>query len=178
MANKTNPKSKLALADLEITTKAPAEAPAELATFEEVVDFAIREETKAYVSYMFFAGQAKHPWTRKAFEGFAAEEVAHIGRLVEMKKAGHAYYKAETVPDLKTGEYLTADVSICEFMNTREAYVLAIRSEEAAVNLYRELAAKAEVPEVQRVLLTLAQTEAKHKLTLEMEYDDHFQGQN
>jgi rubrerythrin len=178
MANKTDPKYKLALADIESVAKAPAAAPPELATFEEVVDFAIREETKAYVSYMAFASQAKHPWTRKAFEGFAAEEVAHIGRLVEMKKAGHAYYKAEDVPDLKTGEYLTAELSPSEDMDTREAYVLAIRAEEAAVNLYRELAAKAEVPEVQRLLLNLAQEEAKHKLKLEMEYDDHFQGQN
>jgi rubrerythrin len=177
MANKTNPKNKPALAELDMT-KAPAEAPAESATFEEVVDFAIREETKAYVSYMALAGQAKYPWTRKAFEGFAADEVAHIGRLVEMKKAGHAYYKAENVPDLRTGEYLTADLSPSERMDTREAYVLAIRSEEAAVNLYRELAANAEVPEVQRLLLNLAQEEAKHKLKLEMEYDDHFQGQN
>jgi rubrerythrin len=177
MVKKTQRKDEWALADLEGKVKA-LPAAEELKTFEEVVEFAIREETKAYVSYMALAGQAKHPWTRKAFEEFAAEEVAHIDGLVEMKRAGHPSIKPENVPDPRIDEYLTAEVLPREDMDTREAYILAIRAEEAAVNLFRDLAAKAVVTEIQEFLLALAQEEAKHKLKLETEYEDRVLDQN
>jgi rubrerythrin len=176
MAKETQPKNELALADLEGKLKAPPAAE-ELETFEEVVEFAIIEETKAYVSYMALAGQANHPWTRKAFEEFAAEEVAHIERLVEMKKAGHAFVDVENVTDPRIDEYLTAEVLPGEDMDTREAYIFAIRAEEVAVGLYRDLAARAAVPETREFLLGVAKNEAMHKLKLETEYEDHFLAQ-
>jgi rubrerythrin len=177
MVRETQSTDALTLADLEGRVIAPPTAE-ELNTFEKVVEFAIREETKTYVSYMALAGQAKHPWTRKAFEEFAAGEVAHIDRLVEMKKAGRPSIKSENVPDLRIDEYLTAEVLPREDMDTREAYIFAIRAEEAAVNLYRDLAAKAVVTEIQELLLALAQEETKHKLKLETEYEDRVLGQN
>lgn len=176
MIRETQPKNELALANLDGKVKAPAAE--EIKTFEDVVDFAIREETKAYVSYMALAGQSKYPRTRKAFEEFASEEVAHIDRLVEMKKAGRFYFKPEDVPDLRFEEYITAEVLTRGDMDTREAYIFAMRAEEAAANLYRDLAAQAVVPEIQELLLALAQEEAKHKLKLETEYEDHVLAQN
>lgn len=177
MVKETERKEELALADVEAKVKV-APAAEELTTFEEVVDFAIREQTKAYVSYMALAGRAKYPWTRKAFEEFAAEEVVHIDRLVEIKKAGGPPIKPENVADPRLDEYLTAEVLPREDMDTREAYIFAIRAEEAAASLYRDLAAKAVVPEIQEFLLALAQEEAKHKVKLETEYEDRVLGQN
>jgi rubrerythrin len=162
---------------LELVGKIKPPVP-EIKTFGDVVDFAIHEETKAYVCYMTLAGRVKHPWTRKALEGFAADEVRHIDRLVEIKQTGGAAVEPEDVPDLRIGDYVTADISPREDMDTREAYIFAIRAEEAAARFYGNLAAKAVLPEVKEVLLALAQEEAKHKLKLETEYDDRVLAQN
>ena len=177
MIKETQREYETALADLARTAKAAPEV-GELATFEEVVDFAIHESTKAYVSYMTLAGQAEYPWTRKTFDAFAAEDVVFIDRLVEMKKAGRPSITPQNVTDPRLDAYLTADALPRRDMDTREAYVLAIREKEAAAGLYRDLAEKAVVPETQEFLLALAQEEAKHKVKLETEYEDHALGQN
>jgi rubrerythrin len=51
---------------------------------------------------------------------------------------------------------------------------MAMKREEAAFNLYTGLAKLAGDEELKRILLALAQEEAKHKLRFEIEYKETF----
>ena len=50
---------------------------------------------------------------------------------------------------------------------------LAMKREEKALQLYRDLSEKTDNEELLKVLKLLRQEEAKHKLALETLYDDH-----
>ena len=59
-------------------------------------------------------------------------------------------------------------------MDYQEALILAMKKEKASFRLYNDLAATTDDADLRSLLLGLAQEEAKHKLRLEVEYDEHF----
>jgi rubrerythrin len=63
-------------------------------------------------------------------------------------------------------------------MDTREAYVIALKVESGAYRHYVDLADQAATPEIQEVLFSLAEEVAKHRHKIEMEYDDYVFAQN
>jgi rubrerythrin len=73
--------------------------------------------------------------------------------------------------DLKIADYLPK-AEISENADYQEALVFAMQAEKAEFKLYKDLAAKIDDPEMKKNMLMLAQEEAKHKLQLEIEYDD------
>jgi rubrerythrin len=147
-------------------------SPKTLETFDRIMDFAIHEEEKAYDFYTTVARKVKHPWARKAFLKFAAEELKQKERLLKMKREGRVPAIMEKPADLKITDYVTAEVVLRGEIDTREALVIAIRAAKAAQRLYMDLAEKATDAGARVVLRALAVEEAKHKLTLETEYDD------
>ena len=150
----------------------------EFKTVEDALNFAVDEGTKAYEYYMDLAVRVKDPWTREALEGFAAEELEHIERFVAMKHSPRKAPKPHNVPGLKITEYVTAEVLPREDMDTREAYVIALKAESGAYRHYVDLADQAATPEIQEVFLSLAEEVAKHRHKIEMEYDDYVFAQN
>jgi len=56
--------------------------------------------------------------------------------------------------------------------------MLAIKKEEKAYRLYHDLASACKEDKIVKVLLVLAQQEAKHKLKLEEEYDKTILAEN
>ncbi len=54
---------------------------------------------------------------------------------------------------------------------------LAMKREENAVKLYRDMADKAEDQEAEKLFKLLVQEESQHKLTFEKMYDDYLQDQ-
>lgn len=147
-------------------------------TFEKIMDFAIREKDKTYDFYTKLAQKVRHPWTRKAFVKFAAEERRQRERLLKMKREGQVPPMVEETADLKITDYVTAEVVLRNELDTREALLIATKTAQAALRMYLDLAEKATDPAVQVVLRSLALEEAKHKLALETEYDDRVFNQN
>lgn len=150
----------------------------EFKTVEDALNFAVDEGTKAYEYYMDLAVRVRDPWTREALEGFAAEELEHIERFIAMKHSPRKAPKPHNVPGLKIAEYITAEVLPREDMDTREAYVIALKAESTAYRRYVDLADQAATPEIQEVFLALAEEVAKHRQNIEMEYDDYVFAQN
>ena len=145
----------------------------EFKTVEDALNFAVDEETKAYEAYMDLAVRVKNPWTREAFDEFAAEELDHIERLVAMKHKPRAGVKPNAVPNLRITDYVSAEVFPHEDMDTREAYIIALKKESAAYSRYIDLADRAASLGVQEIFLALAEEVAKHRYKLEMEYDEY-----
>jgi rubrerythrin len=153
-------------------------AGVEVKTLEEALNFAVDEGTRTYEYYMELAVRVKDRWAREAFESFAAEELGHIERFVAVRQSPRATARPCNVPSLKLAEYVNAEVWPHENMDTREAYVVALKAESTAYQRYLDLADNAATRDIQGVFLALAEEVAKHRLKLEMEYDDYVFAQN
>lgn len=138
---------------------------------DEVLDFAVGEEEAAAEFYTALAERAEHPSMREVFEGFAREEQGHKAKLLAVK-AGEAEVGAEgEIPDLKIVDYLV-DVEPSPDMSYQDALIVAMKKEKKAIKLYQDLASIVQDQKVRAVFLALAKEEAKHKLRLEIKYDE------
>jgi len=146
--------------------------------FDDVLTFAIEDKTRAYDLYSRFAERVQQPWTRKTFEGLAAEKLEQRKHLEEVKRTGQLLVKPQNVYNLKIADYVTTDVHPGENIDTREALILAIRVERDTLRLYTGLADRAGDAEIQGLFLALAQEQAQHLLKIETQFEDHVFAQN
>ena len=137
---------------------------------DDILEFAIAEEAAANQFYMALAGKMEHSAMAKVFEDFAKEELAHKAKL-ETIKQNKTLEPTEKVADLKIADYLV-DVEPQPDMDYQDALILAMKKEEAAYRFYTNLVATAKDENLANMFLQLAQEEAKHKLRLEIEYDE------
>lgn len=137
---------------------------------DDILDFAIAGEVAANQFYMDLAGKMKKPEIAKAFEELAEEELGHKAKLEAIKR-DKTLEPIEKVTDLKLVDYLVS-VEPQFDMDYQKALILAMKKEKAAYKLYTHLAAIAENENLADTFLRLAQEEARHKLVLEIEYDD------
>jgi len=144
----------------------------ELSNFQEVLTFAIRKEADAATLYETYANKVSNPGIKKMFEELNKEELGHKKILEGVTEQKVDEYKLTAVPDLKISEY-SQEQEFRPEMNFQEALLLAIKREENSLNLYNNLIKSTDSPQLQKLFQTLAQEEAKHKLRLETEYDEH-----
>ncbi|MBU0765985.1 MAG: ferritin family protein [Bacteroidetes bacterium] len=149
----------------------------EFKTIDDVLDFAITNEQRAYDFYSELAEKVSNPAMREAFRGFAEEETGHKEKLQHIKATKKFEISAAKIADLKIADY-SVDVTASPDMTYQEALTLAMKREKAAFRLYTNLAHLADNEEVRSTFLALAQEEAKHKLRFEIEYDDNIYQEN
>ena len=144
---------------------------------DEALDFAIEKEQDAHDFYTDLASGMEKKWMAEIFMDFAKEEAGHKQKLISVKAGGKMAPAREKVADLKIAEYL-ADVEPETANDYQSALILAMKSEKAAFRLYTDLAASTDDAEIKDMFLALAQEEAKHKLRIEIEYDDTILAEN
>jgi rubrerythrin len=143
----------------------------------EVFDFAIEKEEASYQLYTKAAAMVASTASRKMLEEMAKQELGHKRLLQGMDREKVHEYRFVKVPDLKIGDYLV-DVEYRDDMTFQEILVFAMKAEEQAARLYSEASHMTDVPELQRMLLMLANEEKKHKFNLESLYDDKILTEN
>ena len=147
-------------------------------SINDVLDFAIGEEDKAYQLYRDLAQMAENPAIKQTLGEFAREELGHKAKL-EAARHGEVQL-GRTQPNatrLKIEDYLV-DVELQPDMDYADVLVYAMKKEKAAYTLYLDLAAQAETQEAANLFTALAQEEANHKLRFEIEYDDWVMQEN
>jgi rubrerythrin len=144
----------------------------QFASAEEILEFAIAKEREAQEFYRRMAGMAQGAGMSRMFEEFVAQEARHEAKLKGVRQGRKALVPGGKVPDLKIAEY-TAPVEPGPDMDYQDALDVAMHREKAAFALYSDLAGATDDPELQELFSALAQEEAKHKLFLEREYDEH-----
>lgn len=149
----------------------------EFKSIDDALDFAIQSEQEAVDFYTNLADGAKNQSMRKVFIQFTNEEKGHKKRLINIKKKGTFEFSDEKVFDLKIGDYLI-DIEATSDMSYQDALILAMKKEKSAFKLYSNLAGIAPNSELKNIFLALAQEEAKHKLSFEIEYDDNILKEN
>lgn len=143
-------------------------------TFEnidEILDFAMEAEQRAIDFYKKLAANATNEEMKNIFKDFAAEEMKHKSRLLDLKKTKLFEQNSVEVTDLRISDFV-AKQKPYDNMNYEEALVVAMHQEKAAFRLYTEMAKRTQNTELKNVFLELAQEEAKHKLRFEIEYDE------
>jgi desulfoferrodoxin-like iron-binding protein len=147
----------------------------EMTSIESILEFAIDKEQEASDFYKDMSAKINRPEISKVLDSFAAEEMKHKARLLDVK-AGNMdkFYKPsqDKVTDLKITDYLV-DIPVKPDMNYQEALILAMKREKSAYRLYSDLSNMTSDEPTKDLFLSLAQEEAKHKLRLEMEYDEN-----
>ncbi|MFH1999426.1 MAG: ferritin family protein, partial [Planctomycetota bacterium] len=63
-------------------------------------------------------------------------------------------------------------------MDYQSALIVAMKKEKSAFRLYNDLATQTQDAGIKSALLALAQEEAKHKLRIELEYDNQVYREN
>lgn len=144
---------------------------------DQILDFAIRKEEEAAELYRDLAATIDRPDMRKVFESFAAEEMQHKARLIEVKHGKMILSSEKKIFDLKIGENLV-DVKPTPNIDYQHALIFAMKAEKAAFKLYHDLAQATDDGGLRELFLGLAQEEARHKLRFEIEYDDQILTEN
>jgi len=145
--------------------------------FEEVINFAMQKEAGAAALYEEAAKLSKRSEAKAMFDELAAEERRHRETLGKLERKDVSRYTLERISDMKMSEYMR-DVEFRRDMEYQDILILAIKREEKSRNLYTDLAAHTDDPELKKLFRALAQEEAKHKLKLETEYDEYVLTEN
>ncbi len=144
---------------------------------DEILDFAIAREQDAFDFYTGWSKRTKSDAMRKFFEELASEERKHK-EFLEQIKAGRELAPFESkIEDLKIAEFMVQSAPD-EDLSYQDALILAMKREKASFKLYNYLADVADEAKLKDLFRKLAQEEAKHKLRLEIEYDDNIMPEN
>ncbi len=146
-------------------------------SIDEILDFAIKSEENANRFYSEWAKKVERKSLQKAFKELAEEELGHKEFLLGIKKGGTLTPPEEEVLDLKISDYLI-DFKASIDMDYQDALLVAMHREKMAFKLYSNLVDMTEDVDMKSTFKVLAQEEAKHKLRLELIYDDHVLTEN
>lgn len=144
---------------------------------DEILDFAIKSEENAYSFYKEWSGKLEDKSLVTVFEDLAAEELKHKEFILGVKKGATLQPSEKEIIDLKISDYIM-NVKASTDMDYQEALTLAMQREKEAFKLYSNLAAMAADEGMKSTFKALAQEEAKHKLRLEIMYDDDILKEN
>jgi rubrerythrin len=140
----------------------------------EIIAFALEKEKEAVDFYTEISKNESLQGVKQTFVDFAKEEKKHIKMIEDLSsnKEKIATYQFKWIPDMKRSNYMV-DVVYEKGMHYTEILRLAMKREEKSLQLYNELAAKADKSEFVNLFKILSQEEAKHKSILETIYDDY-----
>jgi rubrerythrin len=135
-----------------------------ISSVDEILEFAISREVEANQLYLYMAAHLENAEMRKVCEDFAEEELEHKAKLeLELMKAG------EVVSGLDISDYVMRGGEPME-MDYEDLLVFAIKKEDRAINLYKDLAETVREKESRETLLALVEEESEHKRRFEVEY--------
>jgi rubrerythrin len=146
-------------------------------TIDEILDFAISEEEKAYAFYLDWAARMERPAMREAFEDFAREELGHKERLLALKARDELIAPGKSVASLHIAP-IVEEAQPSGDMDYQEALVVAMKAEQRAFDMYTSLATVATEGAAKEAFASLAGEEAKHRLRFEKEYEDIYMREN
>ncbi|MFC2024529.1 ferritin family protein [Chloroflexota bacterium] len=139
----------------------------------ELMDTAIYREIASQAFYIAGQNKTDDPSARALMAELAEEESQHARWLEALKEKGLAdqvWYR-EQVPNLKISEYLTGGDSLKD-ANMQDTLLFAMKREQQSVEFYTRMSAATEDEVARHLCERLIHEELKHKLKLEMLYDD------
>jgi rubrerythrin len=150
----------------------------EFDSIDGILAFAIVREVEAGEFYKTLAEKVENPAMRELILEFAKEELEHKAKLeMELMKRGKVIgevekaYEARELDDFEIADYIV-DADEPMHMEYEDLLLLGMKKEKASFRLYVELAAIVKDDQLRETLFSLAEEEARHKVQLEIDYDD------
>ncbi len=145
----------------------------DMTTIEEVLEFAIARETEAANFYTAMAQTVSDSSTVKLFEDLVSDELEHKSRLeLEVMKEGIVARTVGVLPETLTGDLPIRPNQVAKQMVYTEALSLGILKERRSFKLYVRLAGMVAEEGLRETLVSLAEEEARHLITLEEKYNN------
>jgi len=145
----------------------------------ELLDTAIYKEIASQAFYI--AGQKKSQDTgaKILMKELAEEELKHSQLLKNLKEKGlrKPGWHREKVPNLMISEYLTGGETL-EGASLQDTLIFAMKREQQSVDFYSRMMGVIMDRDAKRLCQKLVSEELKHKLRLEVFYDDLFYGED
>ncbi len=123
--------------------------------------------------------KAQDPGAKALMKELAEEELRHSQLLKNLKEKGlwkPGWYQ-EKVPNLMISEYLTGGETLGG-AGLQDTLIFAVKREQQAVDFYSRMMGIMRDQAAKRLCERLVHEELKHKLRLEMFYDDFFYGED
>ncbi len=144
----------------------------------DLLDTAIYKEIASQAFYTAGQSKTQDPAAKAMMNELAQEELRHLQWLKNLKERGLGKqdWHREKVPDLMIGEYLTGGETL-EGAGLQDTLIFAIKREQQAVEFYSKMMGVIRDEAAKRLCQRLAHEELKHKLRLEIFYDDLLYGE-
>jgi rubrerythrin len=136
---------------------------------QKVLDFAATREQEAEAFYKHWAQAAENEAVRVAFGELGATEHGHWQVLVHVTPADLTAASRERIADLGVSEWLV-EVKARPGLSLQEAFIVAMKREEASARLYDRLAELG--GETAVLFRSLANEERRHLKTIEAIHND------
>lgn len=145
----------------------------------ELLDNAIYKEITSQAFYIAGQRKTQDPGAKALMKELAREELKHSEWLKSLKEKGlekRSWYR-ERVQNLMISEYLTGGDKL-EGAGLQDTLTFAMKREQQAVEFYSKMLGVMKDEAAKLLCERLVHEELRHKLRLEMFYDDLFYGEN
>ncbi|MBI4284488.1 MAG: ferritin family protein [Chloroflexi bacterium] len=141
----------------------------------ELIDAAMYKEITANAFYTAAQSRTEDAGARAMLQELAEEELGHLQKLKALKEKGfdRQDFHLEPVPNLRLSEYLASGDSLVG-AGLNETLTFAIMREQQAIAFYAGFISILRDEAAKHLAEWLAQQELRHKLRLEILYDDLF----
>lgn len=136
---------------------------------KDIIEFAVENEVEAYEFYRGATTKVKDQHLKETFQGLAKEELEHKKFLEEFLVSDVNEIKLDSINDYKIAETIDKPRLSVE-MSFADAIGLAIKNEEEAMEMYKNLGDACVGEEYKKLFLGLMKMEQMHKAKLEEIY--------
>jgi rubrerythrin len=139
--------------------------------FDETLIYAISNEVEAEEFYQEASEKLSDPFLKDLFIKLSQEEKRHQKILQGFRDKASGGFSFKDVPDYHVSEKVERP-RLSTSMKPADAFALAMKNEEEAMNHYTHLAEAVSDAEMKRVFQELAAMEREHKLAMEKAFVD------
>jgi rubrerythrin len=144
----------------------------------ELLDTAIYKEIASQAFYIAGQSRTEDPGAKVLMKELAEEELKHSQLLKDIKEKGlnERSWQRNEVPNLRISEYLTGGETL-ESAGLQDTLIFAMKREQQSIEFYSRLMSMIRDKTAKRMCERLVHEELRHKLRLEIFYDDFFYGE-
>ncbi len=145
----------------------------------ELLDTAIYKEIASQAFYSAGQNRTEDPGAKVLMKELAEEELKHSQLLKNVKEKGlnQSSWRRDEVPNLRISEYLTGGESL-KGASLQDTLIFAMKREQQSIEFYSRLTSVMRDGIAKRMCERLVHEELRHKLRLEIFYDDFFYGED
>jgi rubrerythrin len=143
----------------------------DISEYKKIIQNAIVNEVEAEAFYESASKKIKNEHLKEMFNLLASEEKKHQEILKRIQESNQISEYFNEAIDYKVAETVPTPVLSTD-MTPADAFALAMKKEQEAMEYYTKIAAHCENVEKKKVFLDLAAMEQNHKLKMEKAFVD------